>query len=98
MPARRNGSTNQFGMRRLRRSVKVATARTMSVGHQANECMPHDPFPLDTREITVKAIDQPNRQTTNSSYFSHLTMHSWKSVHRCLRAAAGVKRRVYNRP
>src|ERR1039457_2441641 len=34
-----NGSTSQFGIRRLRRSVKVATARTATVGHHAIECI-----------------------------------------------------------
>jgi hypothetical protein len=37
-PASRKGSTNQFGMRWLRRSVTVATARTIRVGHHATEC------------------------------------------------------------
>jgi hypothetical protein len=38
-PATRNGSTSQFGIRRLRKSVKVATARTIRVGHHAIECI-----------------------------------------------------------
>ena len=35
IPASRNGKTSQFGIRRLRISVNVATARTKTVGHQA---------------------------------------------------------------
>jgi hypothetical protein len=39
-PATRKGSTSQFGILRLRRSVNVATATTIKVGHQATECIP----------------------------------------------------------
>ena len=38
IPPSRNGKTNQFGIRRLRMSVTVATISTASVGHQAYEC------------------------------------------------------------
>src|SRR6185437_6237448 len=39
MPATRKGSTSQLGMRRLRKSVMVATVRTTTLGHQAMECI-----------------------------------------------------------
>src|SRR5580698_4905798 len=37
IPAIIKGRTSQFGIRRLRRSVNVAIARTIRVGHQAIE-------------------------------------------------------------
>jgi hypothetical protein len=41
----RKGKTSQFGIRRLRKSVMVATTRTTTVGHHANECIIDAPFP-----------------------------------------------------
>jgi hypothetical protein len=38
-----------LGMRRLRRSVKVATPRTTTVGHHASECIYDAPFFLEAR-------------------------------------------------
>jgi|SRR5579875_1485601 len=38
-PESRNGTTSQFGIRRLRRSEMSATVMTRIVGHQATECM-----------------------------------------------------------
>src|SRR5205823_5621839 len=43
IPAKRYGNTSQFGMRRLRRSVNVATASTATVGHQAINCINPSP-------------------------------------------------------
>src|SRR5579883_696769 len=38
-PESRNGTTSQFGIRRLRRSEMTATVMARIVGHQATECM-----------------------------------------------------------
>jgi hypothetical protein len=38
-PAAKNGSTSQFGMRRLWISVTVAIASRVRIGHHAIECM-----------------------------------------------------------
>jgi hypothetical protein len=60
--------------------------------------MPHDPFPFDIRETIVKAIDRPNRQTTNQYYFQQLNNALMKECTQMYTGNAGVKRRVYNRP
>src|ERR1017187_6383633 len=56
-----NGSTSQFGIRRLRRPVKVATARTAIVGHHAIECIS---IPLPNPASTYRLEQQFSIQKT----------------------------------
>src|SRR5271157_1504681 len=89
IPARRNGSTSQLGMRRLRRSVNVATASTMSVGHQANECIPMLLPPRDLGDSTYIAIVRPNRRWSQTiSIWAVYGGLSSSAVHGCLRAVS----------
>src|SRR6202034_898360 len=61
MPAAKKGNTSQFGMRRLRKSVKVDTERTRTVGHQAIECNSDPLIPhVSTEYVSIYAIVPPN--------------------------------------
>lgn len=65
-PATRNGRTSQFGMRQLRKSVSVAIARTIRVGHQAIERI-YRFASLLRLVVDVRAILRPNRWRGKSS-------------------------------
>src|SRR5580698_723566 len=83
MPATRKGRTNQLGIRRLRKSVKVATERTINVGHQANECIQKAPLALvNSGNTGVSAIVQPNPVRAKCFNFRQLTL--WERL-RCTR-------------
>ena len=97
MPASRKGKTSQLGMRRLRRSVKVATATTMSVGHKAIECMPA-PFDFWATYAGGRAIRRPKREKAGKpgiQSFKDVTGRD--SVHGCLHGGTGVKQPIYTR-
>lgn len=90
------GSTSQFGIFRLRRSVNVATARTMSVGHQANEFMSRSLPPLKSENTLTHAIHQPNFSQLRIPEFSELPEVPRSSV--CTDVytpSIGVKRSIY---
>jgi hypothetical protein len=88
-------------MRRLRRSVKVATTRTISVGHHANECMPPAPSlpPILSREHYRNAIVQPNRKTAKHPEFRKLSDRHTRPVYTDVyERFRTVKRGVYTGP
>src|ERR1700691_4063274 len=74
-PHTKKGKTSQFGMRRLRTSVNVATLKTITVGHQANECINPAPFPVAFKDRAhYAAILQPNFQLQISCDVSQITV------------------------
>jgi hypothetical protein len=77
--------------------VKVATNRTISVGHNANECMPPAPSPPTLpREHYRNAIVQPNRSTGKHFEFRKLTDRSAPPVYTDVyERFSRVKRDVY---
>src|SRR6266702_501105 len=82
IPEAINGNTSQFGIRRLRRSVKVATARTITVGHHAIECIPIPQFRISNGN---KAIFHPNLAMAEKTLFQEITQPaSHTCVHACL--------------
>src|SRR5215472_3719332 len=70
-PANRKGSTSQFGIRRVRRSLTVATLTANKVGHQAIECIyvvgAHKP------ETRPNAIEKPFLYVAQAPYLSRFS-------------------------